>query len=147
MKIRIYTDGACSGNPGPGGWGAVLLLPEDIKEISGYEERTTNNRMELIAVVQALRTIYKMGFRKIDLYTDSAYVVNAVNKGWLKKWERNGWKTTSKEDVKNKDLWIKLMVILKKECKINVIKIKGHSGHKHNERADVIAKGEITKNR
>lgn len=143
MKIRIYTDGACSGNPGPGGWAAVILFPNEKQEISGAEEETTNNRMELKAAVEALSLAIKLGHKKIDLYSDSAYVVNAVKNKWIKKWGENGWKTTKREDVKNKDLWLKLIDLLSKSNEINFIKVKGHSGDKNNERVDALAKREV----
>jgi len=143
MKVRIYTDGACSGNPGPGGWAARLLLPNDSQEISGFEEDTTNNRMELQAVVQAIKLALFLGYKKIDVYSDSAYVVNAVKKGWIKRWSRNGWKTSRQEDVKNKDLWILLLSLLKESKDIHLIKVAGHSGHEHNEAVDQLAKRQI----
>ncbi len=142
-KIRIYTDGACSNNPGPGGWGAIILLPEGKEEVSGYEEETTNNRMELKAVISALKVALMLDYKRIDVYSDSAYVVNAVKQKWIRKWEFNGWKTTSKQDVKNRDLWETLSKLLKKHKRINLIKVKGHSGNKYNERADVLAKRAI----
>ena len=143
MKVRAYTDGACSGNPGPGGWAAVILFPHERQEISGFEFDTTNNRMELKAAVETLKLALKTGHKKIDVYSDSAYVVNAVKKEWLKKWGHNGWKTTNGDDVKNKDLWLTLTSLLKKSKSINFIKIKGHSGDKHNEMADILAKREV----
>lgn len=143
MKMRIYTDGACSGNPGPGGWAAVILLDEDKQEISGYEDNTTNNRMELVAVVESLRLALSISSQKIDIYSDSAYVVNAVRHQWVKKWARNGWKTVNKSDVKNKDLWIKLLALLKLSPDINLVKVAGHSGNKYNDIVDNLAKREI----
>lgn len=144
MKIRVYTDGACRGNPGPGGWGGIILLKDKRKEISGYEAHTTNNRMELSAVVKCLELLkkYKKPYKGIEVYSDSAYVVNAVKNGWLKRWKFNGWLTRQGEPVKNKDLWILLDAIMS-ECKVTMVKIKGHSGHKHNERVDIIAKEAI----
>lgn len=143
MKIRIYTDGACSGNPGPGGWAAVVLLDEDRQEISGYEENTTNNRMELIAVVESLRLVLSLKHYKIDIYSDSAYVVNAVKNQWIRKWANNGWKTTSQSDVKNKDLWQQLLNLLKQSPNISLVKVAGHSGNKYNDIVDGLAKREI----
>ncbi len=143
MKVRAYTDGACSGNPGPGGWAAVILFPSDRQEISGFEEDTTNNRMELRAAVETLKLVLSLGYTKIDIYSDSAYVVNAVKKEWLKKWGHNGWKTVGGEDVKNKDLWIRLVELLTRSRYINFIKVKGHSGDKNNELVDKLAKREV----
>jgi ribonuclease HI len=139
MKIRIFTDGACSGNPGPGGWAARILHDTGCVEISDWAPDTTNNRMELKAVVEALKH-KSCDDKKIDLYSDSAYVVNAVNKGWLKTWSLNGWKTTTGDHVKNADLWMDLYTQLKHNRRINIIKIKGHSGDANNERVDVLAK-------
>lgn len=143
MKIRAYTDGACSSNPGPGGWAAIIFFPNERQIISGHEIDTTNNRMELKAVVETLKLVLNMGHTKIDIYSDSAYVVNAVKKDWLKKWGNNGWKTVSGKDVKNKDLWLTLVSLLKKSKHINFIKVKGHFGDKNNEQVDELAKREI----
>lgn len=149
MNIRIFTDGACRGNPGEGGWAAVILLPEKNETISGFEKQTTNNRMELKAVIEALRYISKLKYRKHEIYSDSAYVVNTVKHGWLKKWRLNGWKTVKMESVKNQELWqelLELLSLLKSKNKIvKFIKVKGHSGHKFNDMADKIAKNEIFK--
>lgn len=145
MKIRIFTDGACSGNPGPGGWAAVLLLPNQRQEVSGAERNTTNNRMELKAVVESLKLALKLGYKKIDLYSDSAYVINAKNKEWLKKWLENGWKTKLGDEVKNKDLWQQLAYLLDKSHDIHFIKVKGHSGIKNNEHVDTLARTEVEK--
>lgn len=150
QKVRIHTDGSCLGNPGPGGWGAVISLPDEKLVISGYTQNTTNNQMELKAVIEALEFTLSLGYNKIDIYSDSAYVVNSVKKGWLKKWELNGWKTNLNKQVKNKDLWMQLVKILRKNGKnkvrINVIKIKGHAGNRYNEQADELARSEITRN-
>lgn len=146
-KIRIYTDGACSGNPGPGGWAALLLFPTGNQKISGFEKETTNNRMELKAVIQSIGLALELGYTKIDIYSDSAYVVNAVKDKWIKKWEQNNWKTSTGNDVKNKDLWLMLRLILKKFREINLIKIKGHSGIKYNEIVDQLARREIERKR
>ena len=107
-KIIIYTDGACSGNPGPGGWGAVLFSGEHKKEISGAEEHTTNQRMELKAVVEALKAL-KVKDWDVEVYSDSAYLVNAFTQNWLKKWQQNGWRNSRKEPVANQDLWQELL--------------------------------------
>lgn len=145
LKIKAYTDGACSGNPGPGGWAAVLLFPEGKQEISGYEQETTNNRMELNAVIQAIKLATDLGYFRMDVYSDSAYVVNAVKLEWIKKWQLNGWKTVRGENIKNKDLWVKLLSLIKKYRKVNLVKVKGHSGDINNERVDVLAKKAIVR--
>jgi len=141
MKVRIYTDGACSCNPGPGGWAAIILLPNKVVAIDGNDQRTTNNRMELQAVVEGLRFAKSLGHANVDVYSDSAYVVNAVGKEWLKKWKNNGWKAASGEDVKNKDLWLQLLGLLGRY--IRIIKVKGHSGDTFNEKADILARAQV----
>jgi ribonuclease HI len=141
--VRIYTDGACSGNPGPGGWAAILLFEEDQQSISGGETHATNNQMELKAVVEALQLLKSLGYSKATVYSDSAYVVNAVQNEWMKKWYANGWKTILGEDVKNKDLWLRLKKVLTNDVKF--VKIKGHSGDKNNEKADALARKEVLK--
>jgi ribonuclease HI len=139
-KIRIFTDGACSCNPGPGGWGAVLLLPERRITIIGYATHTTNNRMELLAVIKALKKADSLGFEEVEIFSDSAYVVDAVNKKWLDNWKKNKWKTSKLEDVKNKDLWIRLDELLSDTSKtISILKVKGHSGNTFNDLADAAA--------
>ena len=144
MKIRIYTDGACSGNPGPGGWASVILFSNGKQEISGHDLDTTNNRMELKAVVESLKLVLSISKgNKIDVYTDSSYIVDAIKKGWLHKWKWNGWKTTKMEDVKHKDLWTTLEKILYKQSNINFVLVKGHAGDKYNEICDKIAKREV----
>lgn len=143
MKVRIYTDGACSGNPGPGGWGAILLFDSFKETISGGEKTTTNNRMELKAVIESIKLALRLGEKKLHIYSDSAYVVNAVKNEWIKKWERNGWKTISGDDVKNKDLWVELVELLKTNRGIHLIKVAGHSGDKYNELVDKLAKKEV----
>ena len=123
-KIVIYTDGACSGNPGPGGWGAVLIYKDNKKEISGGSKNTTNNIMELTAVIEALKQLkYPC---EVDLYSDSAYVVNCFNQGWIYNWQKNNWKTASKEPVKNKEIWQELYDLTKIH-KVKFFKVKGHS--------------------
>lgn len=139
MKLRIFTDGACSDNPGPGGWAAVFCLKNGYKTISGNEKETTNNRMELIAVIEAIKKAKSKGFEDIEVHSDSAYVVNAVNKGWITNWKFNNWKTAKKDDVKNKDLWVQLDELISGENKITFIKVKGHSGNTFNEIADDLA--------
>lgn len=140
-QIDIYTDGACSGNPGPGGWGAVLLYGDNKKEISGAEPQTTNQRMELLAVIKGLEALKVTGW-DVTIHSDSAYVVNALNNNWLENWQRNGWKNSKKEDVANQDLWKSLLPLLKLNS-IKMKKVKGHSGDKWNERCDDLATGAI----
>jgi ribonuclease HI len=134
-KITIYTDGACSGNPGPGGWGAILTSGKHEKEIYGGEKDTTNNRMEMMAAIRALQSIKKPS--EVDIYTDSAYLKDGVTK-WLFNWKKNGWKTANKKPVKNMDLWQELDIALATH-KIKWHWVKGHSGNVGNERADVLA--------
>lgn len=145
MKIKAYTDGACSGNPGPGGWAAILLFDAGKQDISGNELYTTNNRMELKAVVETMNVLNDLNCKHIEIYSDSAYVVNAINKCWITKWANNGWKTTSFDDVKNKDLWKRLLHLLLTgpHESVKFIKVKGHSGNEHNELVDVLAKKEV----
>lgn len=133
--IKIYTDGACSGNPGKGGWGAVLLYKEHKKEISGFQENTTNNQMELMAVIKALEAIKKSS--EITIYTDSIYVKDGITK-WIFNWKQNGWKTADKKPVKNLELWQELD-LLNAQHKINWQWVKGHNGDKYNELADMLA--------
>ena len=136
MKYTIYTDGACSGNPGPGGWGAVIF-DQDKKQnnISGNEKNTTNNRMELMAPIMALKKIKLKS--KVTIFTDSIYVKNGITQ-WIKKWEKNNWKNANKKPVKNKDLWIKLNDLCKK-YKVDWKWIKGHSNNEYNDLADDLA--------
>lgn len=139
-KVTIYTDGACSGNPGPGGWGAVLMYKNNKKEISGAKQDTTNNIMELTAVIEALKTL-KFPCQ-VDLYSDSAYVVNAFEKGWIYNWVKNNWKTADKKPVKNKELWEELYKLTKTHD-VNFIKVKGHADNPYNNRCDELATGAI----
>ena len=136
MKYKIYTDGACSGNPGPGGWGAVIFDQDDKqKNISGSEKNTTNNRMELLAAIMSLKKIKSNS--EVVIFTDSIYVKNGITE-WMKKWKKNGWKNSLKKPVKNKDLWVKL----DKLCKANNVSwkwIKGHSTNEFNNLADELA--------
>jgi len=134
-RVQIYTDGACSGNPGPGGWGAILIYGEVEKEISGGEVSTTNNRMELISVIKALETLKEPC--EVELYTDSQYVANAINCGWLESWRRMGWKRKG-GDVKNPDLWIKLIPLLGTHD-VKFIWVRGHAENEYNERCDELA--------
>lgn len=146
MKIRIYTDGACSGNPGPGGWAAIILFPKTKQEISGSEEDTTNNRMELKAVIEALKVALAASpDSKIDVYSDSAYVVNAINDKWIKRWSLGGWLTKDGKPVKNKDLWVKINKILNKHKELTFIKVKGHSSNEYNNLCDKMARAEVKK--
>ena len=139
-EITIYTDGACSGNPGPGGWGAVLMFGDYKKEISGGCKETTNNIMELTAVVEALRLVKHPCI--IKLYSDSAYVVNAFQQGWIYNWVMKGWQTADKKPVKNKELWEELYSFTKVH-KIEFIKVKGHSDNEYNNRCDELARNAI----
>lgn len=152
MKIRIFTDGACSENPGPGGWAVVFNLADRCMTISGNEKMTTNNRMELKAVIESFKKILSKKpkeYIEYELYSDSAYVVNSINNGWIKTWKNNNWKTTKNEDVKNKDLWEEFASLFYKTkslgiC-IKIIKIKGHAGNTFNELVDKLAKDESLK--
>jgi ribonuclease HI len=135
--VDIYTDGACSGNPGPGGWGAILAYGELRKEISGGEAVTTNNRMELLAAIKALYFLKEPC--DVDLYSDSAYLVNAFLQNWLKNWQRNGWMTSKKEPVLNRELWEELLR-LTREHKVKWHKVKGHADHPENNRCDELAR-------
>lgn len=143
-KVKIYTDGACSGNPGVGGWGAVLFYRDEKREISGYEENTTNNKMELTAAIKALERLKEPC--EVELYSDSAYLVNAFLEGWLTKWQMNGFKSSNKKPVQNVDLWQKL-IELNNIHKITWIKVKGHADNVYNNRCDALATGEIAKHK
>lgn len=136
-EVTIYTDGACSGNPGPGGWGAILMYREQKKELSGFEPDTTNNRMELRAVIEAVRALNTAC--SIKIHTDSAYVCNAFHQGWLNNWKANGWKTSSKRDVENQDLWRELQDALSAHS-YAFVKVKGHSDNPMNNRCDELAR-------
>lgn len=140
--LKIFTDGACRGNPGKGGWGAILIFKNKIKEIKGYSEFTTNNIMELTAVIEALKNLNRSC--KITITTDSNYVKNGIET-WIKNWKLNGWKTANKKNVKNKSLWIELDK-LTNEHLIKWQWIKGHSGHPENEKADQLANAAIDEN-
>ena len=140
--LIIYTDGACRGNPGMGGWGAILKYEDNIKEINGFSKDTTNNIMELTAVIEALKQLNRSC--NIIITTDSNYVKNGITK-WIHNWKLNGWKTANKKPVKNKDLWMQLDE-LSKQHQIKWKWIKGHSGHPENERADTLANLAIDKN-
>lgn len=151
MDIKVYTDGACSGNPGPGGWAALLLIKKGDKKdkilLKGGEKHTTNNRMELLAIVESMKFINKNITQEvsIEIYSDSAYVINPINNGWLKGWAKNGWRTTKQTDVVNKDLWVAFIAIDSVISKPTFIKVKGHSGNKFNEYVDRAAVKECNK--
>lgn len=138
-KVEIYTDGACSGNPGKGGWGAVLVYGGKEKELSGAEKDTTNNRMELTAVIEALGALKQPC--NVVLTTDSKYVCDAINKGWVYSWKKNGWKKSDKKPALNVDLWEKLLPLLEKH-NVEFVWVKGHNGHPYNERCDTLAVSE-----
>ena len=136
-EVTIYTDGACSGNPGPGGWGAILMYREEKKELSGFEPETTNNRMELKAVIEAVRALKSAC--SIKIHSDSAYVCNAFHQNWLTNWQLNGWKTSAKRDVENQDLWRELLDALHTHT-YAFVKVKGHSDNPLNNRCDELAR-------
>ena len=136
MKYKIYTDGACSGNPGPGGWAAIILVDDKIKnEISGSENSTTNNKMELLAPIKAIQKLKKKS--EISIYTDSTYVRDGITT-WIKKWEKNGWKSSSNQPIKNKDLWLELNKLCL-EHKVSWNWVEGHSNNEFNNLADKLA--------
>lgn len=141
-EVQIYTDGACSGNPGKGGWGAVLLYGKNEKRISGGDESTTNNRMELTAVIRALQLLKEPC--RVVLTTDSKYVCDSVSKGWVYSWQKKGWKKSDGKMALNVDLWSELLTLLKTHD-VTFHWIKGHAGHKYNEICDKLATGEIKK--
>ncbi len=139
-KVTLYTDGACSGNPGAGGWGAVLLFGEHKRELSGGEEETTNNRMELTAVIEGLERLkYPC---HVDVYSDSAYTVNGFLEGWVYDWERSGWKKADKKPVLNDDLWKKLLSLTRVH-EVVFHKVKGHADNELNNRCDELARAAI----
>ena len=142
-KVTIYTDGACSGNPGPGGWGSILMFGDVKKEISGYAKETTNNIMEITAVVEALKCLKEPC--EVEVYSDSAYVVNAFNQGWIENWKKNSWRNAQKDPVKNKELWEELDNLTSIH-KVTFIKVKGHSDNEFNNRCDKLATDEIKNN-
>ena len=148
MLINIYTDGSCYGNPGPGGWAAIIILEDNRKEIFGGEKLTTNNRMELTATIKALEYCddqeeKQLSLKQINIYTDSKYVKDGITT-WINNWEKNNWKTADKKNVKNVDLWKKLKEIVKFK-KIEWIWVEGHAGNKLNELADSLAKNATPK--
>lgn len=135
-QVEIFTDGACQGNPGPGGWGAVLRYKDNEKEISGGERNTTNNRMEITAVIEALKLLKEPC--EVTLYSDSQYVCNALKLGWAKKWKSNGWMRNKKDPALNPELWEELLKLYDIH-KVDVQWVKGHAGHPENERCDRLA--------
>ncbi len=136
MRVEIFTDGACSGNPGPGGYGAILRYGEVTKELSGGEANTTNNRMELTAVITALETLNRPC--DVIVTTDSKYIVDSITKGWVYGWKKRGWKKSDKSPALNVDLWERMLAMLEKH-KVEFAWIKGHNGHVENERCDELA--------
>lgn len=141
-EVQIYTDGACSGNPGPGGWAAILMAGGHEKEISGHDPSTTNNRMEMQAVIEALKRLNRPC--QVKVFSDSAYVVSAFNQGWISNWQRNGWQNAAGDPVSNKDLWEALLNAAKPH-QIEWIKVKGHADNVYNNRCDKLAVEEIKK--
>lgn len=139
-KVNIYTDGACSGNPGPGGWGCILEFGPHKKELSGYMEGTTNNRMELFAAISGLGALKEPC--DVTLYSDSNYLVQAFNDHWIDGWQRRGWKTSSGTPVENQDLWAILLLQTRKH-NVRFVKVKGHADHPQNNRCDELATGAI----
>ena len=141
-QVTIYTDGACSCNPGPGGWGAVLMFNGREKQISGFENNTTNNRMEMLAVINALKMLKEPCV--VDLFSDSAYVVNAFLQNWVTDWQNRNWRTSGKKEVKNIELWKELLNL----CDVHQItwhKVKGHADNEYNNICDRLARGEVDK--
>lgn len=141
-KVEIYTDGACSGNPGPGGWGTILIYNGHEKEMSGGDAQTTNNRMELTAVIKGLSALKEPC--QVTITTDSKYVCDAINQGWLNKWIANNWRKADKKPVLNIDLWEQLLTLLQKH-KTTFVWVKGHNDHPQNERCDKLAVAEYLK--
>ncbi|MGN8939370.1 ribonuclease HI [Bittarella sp. HCP28S3_D9] len=134
--VEIFTDGACSGNPGPGGWGAILRCGDAVRELSGGEAQTTNNRMELTAAIEALAALKRPC--RVELYSDSKYLVDGVQKGWAVSWRKNGWRKGNKEPALNPDLWGRLLELLEVH-QVTLHWVKGHAGHPENERCDALA--------
>ena len=141
-KVTLYTDGACSGNPGAGGYGGILMYNGIEKEYSGFESETTNNRMELMAVIMGLKKLKENV--EIDIYSDSAYVINAFTQGWIENWILNNWKNAQKKPVSNDDLWKELLTLITPH-KVTWNKVKGHADNPYNNRCDQLATGEIKK--
>lgn len=143
-QVIVYTDGACSGNPGPGGWGAILRYGGVEKELSGYNRETTNNRMELTAAIKGLEALKEPC--RVKLYTDSQYLAKAINQGWLISWKKNGWKKSDKKPVLNVELWKQLDSQLTRHT-VTIHWVKGHAENKYNNRCDALATGQIAQNR
>ena len=141
-KVIIYTDGACSGNPGPGGWGALVILNDSKIELSGGEKNTTNQRMEMQAAIEALKSVAEPSY--VELYSDSAYLINCFKQNWMGRWQQNNWRNAKKEPVKNRELWEKLLE-LSKFHRIQWLKVKGHSNNLYNDRCDELARAGIPK--
>jgi ribonuclease HI len=139
--VAIYTDGACSGNPGPGGWGVLLVEDGRETELSGGESPTTNQRMELMAPIQGLRSL-GAGRRRVDIYSDSAYVINCFRDKWYERWRKNGWLNSQKKPVENRDLW-QTLIELVEQHDVTWHKVAGHSGHVENDRVDALARAAI----
>lgn len=142
-QVTLYADGACSRNPGPGGWGTVLIYGDKIKTISGFHNESTNNIMELTAVIEGMKALKEEC--RIDIYTDSKYVVDAVTQ-WLPNWQRNGWKTSANKPVKNAELWREILKLISFH-KVDWHWIKGHNGNQYNEECDRLAKDQIERNK
>ena len=140
--MEIYTDGACSGNPGAGGYAAILMYKGAEREIFGGEAQTTNNRMELRAVIEGLSALKEKC--EVSVYSDSAYVVSAFTNDWITAWQMNGWRTSGKDDVKNRDLWEQLLSLTQKHV-VSFIKVKGHADNEYNNRCDELARNAIKK--
>jgi len=141
-NIDVYTDGACSGNPGQGGWAGILIYNGIEKKISGFKKDTTNNQMELTAVIESLKALKEKC--QVNLYTDSAYVCNAITQGWLQNWLISNWKNSQKKPVLNKELWLDLIDLIEYHT-VNFIKVKGHADNKYNNMCDEMARKEILK--
>ncbi|MHC1786157.1 MAG: ribonuclease HI [Christensenellales bacterium] len=140
--VQIYTDGACSGNPGPGGWAAILKFGVHEKELSGNMHLTTNNRMELFAVISALGALKEPC--QVEVFSDSTYVVHAFEKNWIEAWQKRGWKTTENKPVENQDLW-KLLLLTMRKHEVKFFKVPAHQDHPQNNRCDELAKEEVQK--
>lgn len=142
-KVKIYTDGACSGNPGPGGYGIVLRYKGIEKEFSGYADNTTNNRMEITAVIEGFKLLKEPC--EVTVYSDSAYTLNAFLQGWIENWQQNNWRTANKKPVLNLDLWQELLSIIEQH-KVTWVKVKGHADNELNNRCDALARKQIELN-
>ncbi|GEM_PF-242267 len=143
-RVLVYTDGACSGNPGPGGWAAVIETDGGVKEISGREANSTNNRMEMMAIIKALQNLGPQT-ASVEIRSDSGYIVNAFNQKWLDKWQRNGWRTSGGDAVKNRDLWEELLGQVRRFASVTLTKVKGHSDCAGNNRANDLAQQEAAR--